>query len=244
MTTKLDLKAFNIHLPDGDRKSFLIYGDFRVFLGVKYQSDAVKKIKNSIKDLNLKPQPTFYYEETVCGIQTKNPETIFKILQKLKGLDSNGSLSALTDVEMEDFRVKFVNWKAPKPQRWKVGDIFSLELQDKSYAFGQVVGAHPTVALFDYKSEVDHISGTSLIDKQVITILHVSPNSFSNWSWKINGNQDPMINKDLGPTGCDLYQIGQRSFSPNALNSVANYYWFKTCNWTNENDLKDLLIIK
>ncbi len=242
--TKLDLKAFQIHLPDGDRKSFLIYGDFREYLGVRHQADAVKKIKKSIKDLTLKPQPTFYYEETVCGIQTKSPETIYKITQQLKRLDLNGGLDSLSEAYLEDLHKQLVSWKAPKPQKWKVGDIFSLELQDKSYAFGQIIGAHPTVALFDYKSEVDQISFKDLIDKQIVTILHVTSNSLSNWTWKIKENGELLVNKNTGPTGSDSYQVGQRSFSANALNSVANYHWFRTCNWTNENDLQELLAIK
>ncbi|WP_367758216.1 Imm26 family immunity protein [Ammoniphilus sp. 3BR4] len=48
-------------------------------------------------------------------------------------------------------------YKRTKPQKWKVGDVFSIPLSDGTFSFGQVLWAEyrssPNCALFDCRSK-------------------------------------------------------------------------------------------
>ncbi|RZK57634.1 MAG: hypothetical protein EOO91_09790 [Pedobacter sp.] len=241
MQNYIDLKEFKVYLPDGDRRSFYIYGDLRNLLGTKNNFSCIKKLKESLQELDFKPQPKFTFTELHAGIQSKDALIIFLTIEKLMSLSVDKS-KTLNINEMTSLKEKLLNWVAPKPQKWKMGDIFSLELEDESFAFGQIIGPHPTVALFDYKKDLAEISYSELLDKKILSIIHTTTINLNNWSWKVLDNYSPLANKDDGPSGTDTFQIGLQSFSPNVLDSIANYYWFRTCDWADEESLKDLII--
>lgn len=134
--------------------------------------------------------------------------------------------------------------KKQKRQKWKVGDIFSIQLEDDSFAIGQVVGLYPTCALFDIKFNHGDISDDDLKKAKIITILHLTPNKLDNYSWKILRNMEVLASKDSGPWGEDRIRIGHKSAASGHLEDVANYYWLGQHDWQDERKIKELIIIK
>lgn len=242
MENIVELDFLKIYLPDGDRKTFLLYGDFRKLAEAKYQADAVKKIKNSLRGLNFKSQPAIYHEENAAGIRTKDPQIFVQVIQQLRQSFAVPLDAAFNEDHWNEFYQKLLAWKAPKRQKWKLGDIFSIELQDHSFAFGQVVGSYPTVALFDLKSASNQLLLSELTNKKIITIIHVTATALNNHTWKIVGHLPPVADEDAGPEGSSQLHIGHSSYSSNVLEAVCNYYWFEISKWVNEEELKNLLL--
>ncbi|TDG34805.1 hypothetical protein EZJ43_16660 [Pedobacter changchengzhani] len=240
MTNPIDLKVFKIYLPDGDRNSFYIFGDLKIILGKKHQSDCIKEIRKSIKELNLKPQPTFNYSDNHSGIQSKNIETIILIIKKIKELSVDESLSFLHEEEMKELNQRLLNWEIPKRQKWKLGDIFSITLRDNSFAFGQIIGKTPTICIFKQKSKGLNISSLDKVD--ILTILHITPNGFNNWTYKIISNQKLLSDKDFGPTGSDRIRIGHQSYTSEIIQTVCDYHWFGISKWENPEEIEELIL--
>lgn len=241
METVLDINPLKLYLPDGDRRSFLIRGDLKPITKVTWQGDAVKKVRKIIKELNLKPQPRITYEESYTAIQSNSPDVTISILRKLIELINSSNTGAITKEKVENIVENIRSWIIPKRQKWRVGDVFSLKVQDNSFVFGQVIGEYPTIALFDIKKSEESIIDSELEKSDLITILHCTPDKLNNSTWKILANLKLLGNKDSGPTGADKLRIGHKSFSSSVLDSICNYYWFNVCNWEKEDDLKELI---
>ncbi|XZF15800.1 hypothetical protein ACTHGU_06665 [Chitinophagaceae bacterium MMS25-I14] len=242
METIIDINPLKLYLPDGDRKSFLIRGDLKPITKVTWQGDAVKKVRKVIKELNLKPQPRIIYEESYTAIQSKSSEVTISVLRKLIELINSSNAEAITEEKVENIVENIRSWIIPERQRWKVGDVFSLKVQDNTFVFEQVIGEYPTIALFDMKKSEESIIDDELEKSDLITILHCTPDRLNNSTWKILANLKLLGNKDSGPTGSDMLRIGHKSYSSSILDSICNYYWFNLCDWEKEDDLKGLLL--
>jgi hypothetical protein len=242
MNNIIDVKVFKIYLPDGDSKSFMLYHDFKEMFGDEVQSKAVKKIKREIGLLGIKKATNIYYGDNHIGIRTSSPEIIFQIVKIIDDLSLIDFKVSFSNDDWSDLNNRLLLWKTPKRQKWKQGDIFSIELLDKTYAFGQVLSDTPTVALFDYKTEVKSISFNELETKRVLTIIHTTPNDLNNWNWEVLGNHKILVDKDIGADGPYSFRVGLTSYSPNVLKSICNYYWFKKSNWANPKEIEELIM--
>jgi len=242
MKTEEDIGNFKIYLPDENSKQFFIFCDLAELVGEEYQSDAVSKLRKSIKKSDVKPKPSLDYESDKVSIRTSNYKTIIEVARLIDTLVLEEFKSDFNQENWQELEEKFKNWKRPKPQEWNEGDIFSLTLKDGTYAFGQVLTKEKylkTFAIFDLKSEKREIELNQLKKAQPLTILHLMGLKLNDRSWTVIGNlESRLANPTKGPWGDNYGRTG----SDGHLESIANYYWFGECKWKSEADLKDLII--
>jgi len=243
MKSEIKLGKLRVFLPDENSSQFYIFEDIAEFLGEDYQSDAIRKLRKEIKKSNLKPNPSIDYEGSNASIRTSNADAILQVLKILDSMSIPEYKFGLTDYEWQELNNSLHTWKRPKPQKWRLGDVFYFELSNGEYAFGQVVGKFPTVALFEFKSKTHEVDLNQLKKQRIITILHVGSEKLNNNSWKVITNYELLANKDEGPNGSDVIKIGHKSDSAKFINSIANYYWFKKHDLASEHYLTDAIMI-
>lgn len=87
-----------------------------------------------------------------------------------------------------------------RKQEWKIGDLFLVELEDGSFACGQIVGREPralnsvTVALFDRRCE--SASSASIRDcsrEHVVSALFVTRDLLDDGVWRVVGSASPVL---------------------------------------------------
>lgn len=207
MKKDIQFGTVTIFLPDENSREFLVFQDLAELFGVEYNSDAVKMLKKKLKELNnLKPKPNIDYEADMVDIYTTSADTIFKVAECINSLTIEKfqvSLSAEQKAKiLHDLKV----WKRPKPQKWQVGDIFSIRLSDNTFVFGQILpkGDYSNIcALFllrkndqDYSTDfarfIDELKQT-----KILTVLGVSMNFFNNGTYKIIGHTIPLVDQSM-----------------------------------------------
>ena len=247
MKPEIEIGNFVIRLPDENSKQFYIFHDLAEIFGFDFQSDAVSVLKEEIRSAgDLKTQPSIDYEVDRVSIRSSSAEVIFEVAKCIESLTLEDFKANLSDQNWGKVFEKLKSWKRPKPKKWKEGDVFSLQLMDGSYAFGQVLAKHekswmsPSFALFDLKSEKEDIDLGLLKKSKPITILHLMATNLNNGKWKVIGSLDEVLFDPFsGPWGRNL-----KSGSVAMLESVANYFWFKTHIYKDESRLTELIIKK
>ncbi|WP_044640357.1 Imm26 family immunity protein [Risungbinella massiliensis] len=141
----LELPAYNINY-------YYISQDLADYFGVINNYEVEDIVKKKRKESSGRWKIELDSESQCFVARSKRAEDLLElaiwILQRTK---------ALKKEEEEEIRTKAINimnnWIPPKSQRWKVGDIFVIPLQQEKYAFGQVLqdDSYRTVcALFEH----------------------------------------------------------------------------------------------
>jgi hypothetical protein len=79
-------------------------------------------------------------------------------------------------------------------QLWKIGDIFTIRLDDQSYALGQIIGREAqvlnsvSIALFDIRLESTSKAEVVLSADRLYSVLFVTRDLLDNGTWKVIGN--------------------------------------------------------
>ncbi len=236
------LGKIKIHLPNENSSQFYIFQDIAELFGLEYQGDAVSKLRKELKSQEFKPIPSIDYEADNASIRTSSAKSIFQTVKLINKLTISKFKISEDSKIWEDLYEKLICWKRPKPQKWTVGDLFTFQLKDDSFVFGQIIGKHPTCALFNLKSKTHFITDNEIRSARIITILHLIPTKLNDFSWKILRNMEILASKDSGPWGSDEFRIGHKSASPNHLEDVAQFFWFKEHNWNDVKNLEDLIM--
>ena len=233
-----------IHSPDENSNQFYMLEDLAELFGCDYQSEAVRKLKKELRSIRPHSKMKIDFEADKAFIRTSSAAVIFETAKLIHSLTIPG-LRLDDDEELwKHLEQRLKKWKRPRPQKWDPGDIFSFQLKDSSFAFGQVIGRFPTCALLDLKSESESMSDENLKKARIVTILHLTPNRLNDFSWKVLKNFEVMASKDSGPWGEDKIRIGHKSAASGYLEDVANYYWLGEHDWKDEKKLKELIIIE
>ncbi|MBS1511610.1 MAG: hypothetical protein JST86_12260 [Bacteroidetes bacterium] len=236
-----------INLPDENQSHFSIFHDLAELFGDKFQSDAVKKLRNKLKD--VKPKASIDYEADNTHITTSNVDTLV------------AAITAIGELVTEEFRVPFQQlekapitefFKAakknrPKPKEWKPGDVFSIPLLNGTFAYGQVLDKkYCTCALFNLQSDNSTLAEEHFNILKPISILHLSNGDLlNNGHWNILYNQPVTLNPDSG-SGGRWGDIGSLSYGQcGAMTDLANAYWgLKPWNVMYREDYYDQLLLK
>jgi hypothetical protein len=246
MKTDIQIGKFTLWLPDESSKQYYIFHDLAELFGVEFQSEAVKILKKELETKSLKPKPDIDCESDGTSIRTTNADCIYQVALSIDKLTMPEQSSGFTNSEWTDILRQLKEWKRPKPKKWMEGDIFCFKLQDGSFTFGQIVKKPteitkiPTLALFDVKSEKQQIDFNQLKRANVITILHLLEMNLQNGKWEIIGN----LNKILADPFSGPWRKHAKTGSPGILESVANYYWFKTHEYKDVSQLTELIMKK
>lgn len=131
----VSLGKINILLPDATTSYFFITEDLAGILKVEKNYDALKQFRKILRneiEKDLYKRIDFSQDSSEVVIRTTNAFTILKIAVIINGLINE----TISEVEITEAEHKLLSHKRPKKQKWKVGDIFLLNLRDDTYAFG------------------------------------------------------------------------------------------------------------
>jgi hypothetical protein len=230
MEKRIDYGLISINFPDESEPCFTIFEDLAELFLCEIQSDAVKLLKDDLKMIHdLKPKPDIDYESDYTHILSKSPDTIFKVAKTIISLIKINKPN-ISDEEDKQLLLSLKSWKRPKRQKWNIGDIFSMKLNDGSFSYGQVLGTHitsksPTNCLFEIKSSQMIIPIENIINSRILTILHCDACYLSDYTFQIIYNHQPLTNPDSGPWGKCKSHVGQSSGSDGHILDLANAWW-------------------
>ena len=233
MDTICKLGKIEIFLPNASTSYFLINDDLAEFFKLETNNEALKLLRKTAREKlepNLYKRIGFDYESSAVIIRTINAECILEIALAINELAN----MTLSEEEISITKNQLLSHKRPKKQKWKVGDIFQIPLENGTYSFGQVLWKNytqPVCGLIDINATtVPTIE--EIINNPFISVLSITPNSLDNHKWKVLGNMNVNIQKDdvsekFNGTPC----IGAKSFTSGILENLANaFYGFSPWN--------------
>ena len=203
--------SIDVALPNESFNHFSIFEDLAERFDVEYQSEAVSLLKNELKKhVDVKPQPNIDYEADNTSITSRSADTIFKVVEIVNRLSIGRLQATLSDEEREIILAKLKAWKRPKKKKWQVGDVFSMELKDGSYMFGQIIGwqtidthvlKSPTCAVFELRKPTATVSDAELKESKVICIQNTGNEYLDTGAFPVLFGIEPLISSD----GVDQY---------------------------------------
>ncbi|OIK10670.1 Imm26 family immunity protein [Bacillus sp. MUM 13] len=233
-------------LPDASISYFFIDEDLAELFKLETNNEALKLLRKTAREKiepNIYKRIGFDYESSAVIIRTTNAETILEIALVINDL-ANVTLS---EEEINNTKNQLLSHKIPKKQKWKVGDIFQIPLENGTYAFGQVVWksyTQPVCGLFDInKTNVPTLE--EIMNYPFISVLSLTPSSLDNHRWKVLGNMQVKIQMEDVPrkfngTPC----AGAMSFTDGILEDLANaFYGVTPWNVSAEEDYFDRILL-
>lgn len=227
MNTTCKLGKIEILLPDASTSYFFIDEDLAELFKLETNNEALILLRKKVREIiepNLYKRIGFDYESSAVIIRTTNAELILEIARVSNEL-ANVNLS---NEEMNITKNQLFSHKRPKKQKWKVGDIFQIPLENGTYAFGQVVWksyTHPVCILFDI-NKIDVPILEEIISSPSISILSLTPTSLDNHSWKVLGNMNVRLQKEDVPAIFNgTPGVGATSFTSGILEDLANAFY-------------------
>lgn len=128
-----------IDFPTATSAVFYIFHDLAELFGCEYQEDAVTVLKQKLATMSaLKPKPVYDCEADMVSISSRSAETIFTIATVMNSLTVAPKQVKVTENERAKILQQMRTWKRPKAKPWKVGDVFTVPLNDQTCMFGQV----------------------------------------------------------------------------------------------------------
>jgi len=227
MDTAFELGNIEILLPDATTSYFFIDEDLADLFKLETNNEALKILRKTAREKiepNMYKRIGFDCESSAVIIRTTIAELILEIAIIINEL-ANVNLS---NEEIGITKNQLLSHKRPKKQKWKVGDIFQVPLENGKYTFGQVVWQsynNPVCGLFDF-SETEVPTLEEIISFPFISILSLTPNSLDNHRWKVLGNMNVSVQKKDVPkkfNGTDC--IGAVSFTSGTLEDLANAFY-------------------
>ncbi|WP_236708134.1 Imm26 family immunity protein [Brevibacillus choshinensis] len=228
----VEIGFVKIHLPDYTMSTFMIAQSLADEFGVETNQQAIKKLRARLKGLNndLSKKVKTDYESGCVFIHasSKRGEEILQVALIINELAIDENRNEIDQEYIDKIRHTLLNWKRPKPQKWKVGDVFSIPLSDDTYSFGQILWEKyrsPNCALFDCKSR-ENLPIEKVISSPVISVLNVGSECLDSFIWKIIGDAPVKITKlDVPDVHRGESMVGARSFSTGILTDLAEAYY-------------------
>lgn len=222
-----------IHLPDHNMSTFMIAQSFAEELGEKTNYDALKKLRNTLRNLDVE---LYKRVKTDCEggcvfihASSKRAEEILKVAEVINELAVSSYRVPIESGYLEEIKHALLTWKRPKPQKWKVGDVFSIPLSDGTFAFGQVVWAEfksfANCALFNCK-ETQIPSIDKIVASPIISVINATSIELDCFEWTVIGNTAVHIEKTQVPKmHRGENEVGSLSYSGAALSNLAEAYY-------------------
>lgn len=204
MNNEIKFGNFDISMPDEVSSMFGIFENLTDFFGVDYQSEAVDKLKNELKNIELKPKPNIDFESDYTQIDTRSADTIFRVAKVINRISISKYCVDFKEQELEEIYKKLKKWKRPPRQKWEVGDVISVPMSNNSFAFGQIVGTHhtktcPILALFDLIKEDTEISIEELKNVKPLSVYNSDEYEIKNHIFKVLFNCKILVSPERVP---------------------------------------------
>jgi hypothetical protein len=204
----LDIGIVKIHLPEAINPCFMIVQSLGEEFGLETNYEAEEKLRNTIKskdkDLYKKIKIDAEGGCVFINANSKQGNSILEVAIIINELAKQPFRQELTSEYIEEVRKVVTMWKRPKPQKWQEGNIFAIQLSDRSYGYGQILWhqnkkSSVTCAIFDcrineIKLKVEIVQSTVI---SVMTIRDIF--DLNSGKWKVLGNDSLVIEKSAVP---------------------------------------------
>lgn len=241
----VDVGFVKIHLPDHTMPTFMIAQSLAEEMGEETNYDALKKLRDTLRNLD---KELYKKVKTDCEgecifIQTssKRVEEILEVAVVINELAINPYQVQIGSDYLHKVKHALLTWKQPKPQKWKVGDVFSIPLTDGTFCFGQVVWVpyrtSPNCVLFDCRdTQIPLIE--KIVTSPVISVLSIVSEKLDSFDWTVVGNAVVNIEKSQVPKiHRGELEVGSQSYSAGVLSDLAEaYYGLEPWNASLNND--------
>ena len=197
----LRLGSVDLYLPDASDPDFWFCHDIASLLGHETNAQALAVLEKAIAEDDERPRGKLdidHEADAVC-VRTRRPELLIhtvRVLYRLAGLE-------LDHDELASTLARARASKRPKPQPWKLGDLFSIPLNATTFAFGQVLGTHstgPTLVLFEGRAP-GLLRADEILELGFITILHTDGICLDSKEFAVLGHAEPAVDAASGPWG-------------------------------------------
>jgi hypothetical protein len=202
-----------------------------------------RKILRENMDLKDYKKIEFDRESSEVVIRTSNALVMLEIVVLMNKLIN----FELSKEEIRKVEQKLISHKRPKKQKWSIGDLFLISLSNNTYALGQVIWlsyTEPVCGLIDiYFRKIPDL--VEIENFKYISVLSVTSCSLDDYSWKVIGNKDVMIEKsevDWKHRGGS--EIGSISHTSGVLDELAEaYFGIQPWNVMYDDDYFDQLLL-
>ncbi|MGD9662304.1 MAG: hypothetical protein AB7U63_13630 [Porticoccaceae bacterium] len=219
-----------IHFPNVSLNVFSIFTDLAERFGVEYQSDAVSILKSELKkQTDMKPKPNIDFESDRTSIHSRNADTMLKVAEIINRLVLDEFRVVLSTDERKAILEQMKGWKRPKKQAWAVGDVFSMELTDGTFMFGQILdsGLSKGCAVlvgFELRKAMSMVSMAELKRSKMISILHYTCNCLDSGAYPVLFKAQPVIAVETDNRTHSIEENGFRA-SISGAKAVVNKYF-------------------
>ena len=174
---------------------FQFFKNLADFFGTEVQSEAFELLRTELKKIELKPKPNLDFESDYTQIDSRSADTIFEVAKVIHKLTLPAKRIKIEEKQLEEINCELKKWKRPPRQKWKIGDVFSIPLFDKTFSFGQVVGTHltakcPILALFEIKQENSAVTIDQLLKARILSVWNSLDDDLANHTYKILFNAE------------------------------------------------------
>ena len=201
MNKKDQFGPITIFLPDENSREFSIFQDLAELFGIEYNNDAVKILKEKLKELNnLKPKPNIDAEADAVSLSSTSADTIFKVAECINSLAIEKFHINLSAEQKAKILYDLKTWKRPKPQKWHIGGIFFIRLSDNTFVFGQILPKDEysnICALFLLRKNNQDYSIDELKQTKILTVLGVGMDCINDGTYKIIGDSVPLVDPSM-----------------------------------------------
>lgn len=227
----VDVGLVKIHLPDYTMVTFMIAQSLAEEFGVETNHEAVKILRGALRNLqdDIHKKVKIDYEGDCLFIHasSKRGEEILEVALLINELALESYRKEIDREYVDKIRHVFMTWKRPKPQKWKVGNVFSIPLCDGTFSFGQVLWQtykSPNCALFDCRdTRIPPIK--KIVTSPVISVLSLGSEKLDNFNWTVIGNAVVNIEKTQVPKMHRGGDEGTQSYSAGVLSDLAKVYY-------------------
>ncbi|QFT87394.1 hypothetical protein FIU87_01905 [Bacillus sp. THAF10] len=240
-----------IHLPDYTMSTFMIAQSIADEFGVETNQQAIKKLRGVLKssenDLYKKVKTDYESGSIFIHTSSKRGEEILQVALIINDLAIEPYCQEFAPEDISKIKSIIKDWKRPRPQKWKVGDVFTVPLSDGTYSFGQVLWEtynSPNCALFDCRGK-ENLPIETITSSPVFSVLNITAKFLDCFEWKVIGNVPVEITKDDVPKEHrGESTVGSLSFSSAILSELAEvYYGLKPWNSAYKQDFYDELLM-
>ncbi|MGN4444961.1 Imm26 family immunity protein [Bacillus cereus group sp. MYBK79-1] len=187
----LQIGKIRMFIPDFSSKEYIIFEDLAGLLDLETNYDAMKFVRNQVKEAGIKGKVRFDSESDCVEIYSTNGKTLLQVAILVNELIDE----AFTFANQREYEQFIGSWKRPKKQKWKVGDVFSISLPNETYFFGQIVelfeDLEPLCVIFDLNLKTLPTK-EAVKNVNILTALMLNGTEFDDYTFKVIFDMDIM----------------------------------------------------
>jgi hypothetical protein len=192
MEKSLSIGKITVHFPDHNSKEFSIFEDLASLFNIETNYDAEQFLKKKIKENGITKKIDFDSEGDFVSIRTRNASLILDIAFLINELAN----ISIDKVLKKEYKKILSAVKPPNKQKWGLGDIFLIPLEDGTNYFGQIVelieGVFPICVVFNFNNS-DMPSIGEIVSSEIIAALSISTSYLNDYTIKVILKSEPSV---------------------------------------------------